>query len=140
MNFETLKMTQEIQKRNCELILEMDPNLEGDEIQRLVNENERLQRIEISERDMMTKEAQHVLEADKFEYQKEQDARNAICQRNRTLIDNVAAVTHELWNGAWNFVVIPRIFNWGMGYEQTNAIASKTFRGFYSELLRPKLR
>ena len=140
MTDETLKMTQEIQRKNCEDVSQLDYVLDVEDVQKKLTIAERAQKLEHEERKLRLEESKHKLEVEKFKYQQEQDARNAENQRNRAWIENIAPILGQGISAVWNFGFVPNVFNWGMKYEQTNSISSKTFRGFYSEVLRPKLR
>lgn len=139
MTEETLKMAQEMQKRNLDDISQIEYVLDVEDVQKKLTIVERAQKLEHEERKLRLEESKHQLEVEKFKYQQEQDVRNAENQRNRTVIENIAPILGQGISAVWNFGIVPNVFNWGMRYEQTNSIASKTFRGFYSEMLRPKL-
>lgn len=140
MDNESLEMLKEIQRKNCEDVQQLDEILDVQTAQQKLGIVEKAQKLEHDERKLRMAESQHQLEVDKFRYQQEQDARNAANQRDRAVIENVAPLLGTAAKVAYDLFVVPRVFNWGMGYEQANSIASKTFRGFYSEVLRPKLR
>lgn len=140
MTDETLKMVQEMQRKNLEDFDQTDYILDLDDVQqKKLTMTKELQKLEHDERELRLKESEHELEVEKFKYQQEQDARNAENQRNRAVIENIAPILGQGISAVWNFGIVPNVFNWGMKYEQTNSISSKTFRGFYSEMLRPKL-
>lgn len=140
MTDETLEMLKEIERRNCEDVKDMDEILDVETTQGKLSNVGTALKLEHEERKLRLEESKHKLEVEKFRYQQEQDAKNAANQRDRTIIENIAPALDTAAKVVYDLFVVPRIFNWGMGYEQTNSISSKTFRGFYSEVLRPKLR
>ena len=140
MDNESLGMLQQIQKKNLENIIQLDTVLGSDECARLIGENERLHKLETSERDMRLKESQHKLEADKFKYQQEQDVRNARLQLNRSWIDNAADIFEAAIAGVCDLYLGPSLFSWGVDYDQGHVMASRTLRGFYDKITRAKHR
>lgn len=140
MTDETLEMLRTIQRRNCEDISQLDEILDTEQTQNKLGNAALAMKLEHEERKLRLEESKHALEVEKFKYQQELDVKNAANQRDRTIIENVAPALGTAAKVAYDLFVMPKIFNWGMGYEQTNSISSKTFRGFYSDLLRPRLK
>lgn len=137
---ETLQMLREIQKKYCDNVIQLDTILDTKSVMENMALVDKAMELEHKELRMREELKRQKFEAEKFKYQQKQDAQNAIDQRKRTWIENIAGIGQSVTAFTHDCVLEMMVINDGLTREQFSPISSRTLRNCIDRFIRPKHR